>query len=272
MQLDIDLVAWWLALDPEILDAIPRYITALGLLAVLLFVSRWKGIGVEKKLIIGTIRGTVQIILMALILVVIFELRDMLVIFGLLTVMAIFAAHTASTNLEKIPGVFKVTLPGIMIGSLTVMAVSVSLGVVLPYGEYIIPMGGMVIGNSMGLASLVVDRMWSDAQKQRTLLETALALGASPAQATHMTIIESIRTGLLPNLNRYASLGIVSIPGFMSGMIIGGVNPVRAALFQVMVFIMIFLAVVITGFLVSKMFIRQMYNERMQLIVPPADA
>jgi len=272
MQLDIDLVAWWFSLDPEILDAIPRYITALGLLAVLLLVSKWKGIGAEKKLVIGTIRGTIQIILMALILVVIFELRDMLVIFGLLTIMSIFAAHTASTNLDKIPGVFVATLPGIMIGSLTVMAVSVSLGVVLPYGEYIIPMGGMVIGNAMGLASLVVDRMWSDAQKQRTLLETALALGASPAQATQMTIIESIRTGLLPNLNRYASLGIVSIPGFMSGMIIGGVNPVRAALFQVMIFIMIFLAVVITGFLVSKMFLRQMYNDRMQLIVPPADA
>ena len=124
----------------------------------------------------------------------------------------------------------------------------------------------------MGLASLVVDRMWSNAQKQRTLLETALALGASPTQATQMTIIESIRSGLLPNLNRYASLGIVSIPGFMSGLFFGGVNPVRAALFQVMIFIMIFLAVVITGFLVSKMFLRQMYNDRMQLIVPPADA
>ena len=272
MQLDLDLVAWWLSLDPEILDTIPRYITALGLLTVLLLVSKWQGIGVEKKLIIGTIRGTIQIILMSLILVVIFELRDMFVIFGLLTIMSIFAAHTASTNLDKIPGVFWATLPGIMIGSLTVMAVSVALGVVLPFGEYIIPMGGMVIGNSMGLASLVVDRMWSNAQKQRTLLETALALGASPTQATQMTIIESIRSGLLPNLNRYASLGIVSIPGFMSGMIIGGVNPVRAALFQVMIFIMIFLAVVITGFLVSKMFLGQMYNERMQLIVPPANA
>ncbi len=272
MQSDIDLFAWWNSLDPLILDAIPRYITALGLLVVLLLVSKWQGIGVERKLIIGTIRGTIQIIIMALILVVIFELSNMFVIFGLLTLMGVFAAHTASTNLDNVPGVLRASLPGILIGSLSVMAVSVLLGVVLPEGEYIIPMGGMVTGNSMVLASLVIDRMWSNAQKQRTLLETALALGASPAQATQMTIIESIRSGLLPNLNRYASLGIVSIPGFMSGMIIGGVNPVRAALFQVMVFIMIFLAVVITGFLVSRMFLREMFNERMQLIVPPANA
>ncbi|MGQ4913060.1 MAG: ABC transporter permease, partial [Candidatus Thorarchaeota archaeon] len=61
-------------------------------------------------------------------------------------------------------------------------------------------------------------------------------------------------------------------PGLMSGMIIGGVNPVRAAMFQVIVFIMIFLSVVITGFLVSRMFLREMYNDRMQLIVPPAKA
>lgn len=269
--MQFDLFSWWLSLDPEILDAIPRYITALGLLVVLLAVSKWKGIGVEKKLIIGTIRGTIQIILMALILVVVFELSNMLVIFLLLGIMALFAAHTVSTNLD-IPGVFKSSLPGIMIASLTVMSVSVALGVVLPLGEYIIPMGGMVIGNSMGLASLVIDRMWSNAQKQRALLETALALGASPAQATQMTIIEAIRSGLLPNLNRYASLGIVSIPGLMSGMIIGGVNPVRAAMFQIIVFIMIFLSVVITGFLVSRMFLREMYNDRMQLIVPPAKA
>ncbi len=267
--MQFDLFALLQSLDPEILDAIPRYITALALLAALILISRWQGIGIEKKLIVGTIRGTTQILLMALILVTIFALRDLIVIFIVLTFMGVFAAHTTRSNLEQIPGVMRSSMPGILVGALLVMGLAVAMGVVVPVGEYIIPMGGMLIGNCMTLSSLVIDRMWSNAQKQRELLETALALGATPAQATRMTIVESIRSGLLPNLNRYASLGIVSIPGLMSGMIIGGANPVRAALFQVIIFIMIFLSAVIAGFIVSRTFLSQMFNERMQLTVPP---
>jgi putative ABC transport system permease protein len=87
-----------------------------------------------------------------------------------------------------------------------------------------------------------------------------------------MTIRESIESGLLPNLNRYASLGIVSIPGFMSGLIIGGTNPVAASLYQVMVFIMIFLAAVVVGSIVSRLFLREMFNDRLQITVPPPTA
>jgi putative ABC transport system permease protein len=77
---------------------------------------------------------------------------------------------------------------------------------------------------------------------------------------------------MLPNLNRYASLGIVSIPGLMSGMIIGGMSPVAAALYQIIIFIMLFLAVIIGSLIVSRLFLRYMFNERFQLTVPPPEA
>jgi putative ABC transport system permease protein len=263
---------FWNSLSSEIQLAIGRYTIAMILLAVLIFVSRWQGLRIANKLIVGTVRGTIQIILMGMILIYIFALENVIVIFGVLTFMGFFAAHTVSSNLDDIPGVFKASLPGILLGSLTVMAASVALQVIPPIGEYVIPMGGMVIGNAMTLSSLIIDRMWSNAQKQRGLLETALALGASPIQATEMTIRESIESGLLPNLNRYASLGIVSIPGFMSGLIIGGANAIAAALYQVMVFIMIFLAAVIVGYVVSRLFLREMFNDRLQIVVPPPSA
>ncbi|MCK5389170.1 MAG: iron export ABC transporter permease subunit FetB [Candidatus Thorarchaeota archaeon] len=270
MQLDLPfIVNLWATIPGDVQIALGRYAIALVLLAVLLIITKWQNIRVGKKLLIGTVRGTIQIILMGLILVYIFNLSDLLIMFVVLTFMGIFAAYTTAANLEKVPGVFKATLPAILVGSLSVMAASVLFGVVEPIGEYVIPMGGMVIGNSMTIASLVIDRMWSNAQKQRSLIETALALGASPFQAVELTIRESLESGLLPNLNRYASLGIVSIPGFMSGMIIGGVNPIVAALLQVVVFIMIFLASVIVGLIISRFFLNQMFNYRLQLTVPP---
>ncbi len=272
MQFGFDIMAWFNSLPAEVGEAIVSYLMAMILLVMLILITRWQGIGVGNKLVVGTIRGTIQIILMALILVQIFALENLIVIFIVLSFMATFAAHTVSQNLDNIPGAMRTALPGIFVGGVGVMLLTTFLGVVQPIGEFIIPMGGMVIGNSMGMSSLVIDRMWSNAQKQRSLMETALALGASPFQATELTIRESIRSGMLPNLNRYASLGIVSIPGLMSGMIIGGANPVAAAFYQVIVFIMIFLATVTCALIVSRLFLRRMFNERLQLIVPPADS
>ncbi|MHA1480579.1 MAG: ABC transporter permease [Candidatus Thorarchaeota archaeon] len=274
MQFDLIAVItdYFESLPLEVQDAVSSYIMAMVLLVMLLLVTKWQGIGVGSRLIVGTIRGTVQIVLMALILIEIFALEDLVIMFLVLTFMAFFAAHTTSANLKHIPGVFKCALPGILIGGLSVMAMSVALGVVEQTGEFIIPMGGMVLGNSMMIASLVVDRMYSDAQKQTSLIETALALGASAQQAMDMTIKESIEVGLLPNLNRYVALGIVAIPGLMSGMIIGGAEPIAAAFFQVIVFIMIFLSATITGLIISRLFVRQMFNERVQLIITPQEA
>ena len=269
MQLDFTFIqTFWESIPQDIEIALGRYVVALVLLAALLIITKWQNIRIGNRLIIGTVRGTIQIILMGMILVYIFNLSDLLIMFGVLTFMAIFAAHTTASNLEKIPGVFRVALPSLIVGPISVMAVSVLLGVVEPVGEFVVPMGGMVIGNAMTIATLVIDRMWSNAQKQRSLIETALALGASPFQAVEETIRESIESGLLPNLNRYASLGIVSIPGLMSGMIIGGANPIVAALFQVVVFIMIFLSAVIVGLVISRLFLKRMFNERLQLTVP----
>lgn len=256
------------SLDAEVYEAAFSYAAAMVLLVVLIALSKWQKIGIAEKLIVGTVRGTVQIILMALILLEIFAIQNLFIIFGVLAFMALFAAHTSQSNLDEIPGIFKAGAPAILLSGLSVMVISVLLGVVRPIGEYIIPMGGMVIGNAMGINSLVIERMWSNAQKQRSLMETALALGASPLQATNMTIRESIRSGLLPNLNRYASLGIVSIPGLMSGMIIGGTPVLAAALYQVIVFVMIFLACIMSGLITSRIFLQEMFNERAQITVP----
>ncbi len=269
MQFDFDLWQLLEKIPEEVIAGFQSYTLTMVLLILLIVVSRWQGLGIESKLIVGTIRGTIQILLLALILYEIFALQNLIIIFVVLIFMCTFAAHTAKSNLDHIPGVTKTAFPGILVGGLFVMLLVVILGIIPPTGEYLIPMGGMVIGNTMNLASLVLDRMWSLAQKQRSLLETALALGASSYEATKMTITESIRSGLLPNLNRYAALGIVTIPGFMSGLIIGGANVIVAALYQVIVFIMIFLACVICGIIVSRIFLNEMFNDRLQILVPP---
>jgi len=271
MQFDFNLILDFLnSIPPEIIDAGRRYLIALVLLAALVIISKWQGLGIQDKLLIGTVRGTIQIILMGFILLELFALQNLWLIFGVLTLMCIAAGHTASTNLDDVPGVFKVAVPSITIPTLLVMIISIAIGVIQPIGEFVIPMGGMLGGNAMGTTSLVIERMWSNAQKERNLLETALSLGASPKQAIDATVTEAIRASFLPNLNRYAALGLASIPGLMSGMIAGGMNPVAAAFYQVIIFIMIFLCLVICGYFVARLFMNRIFNERFQIDVPAA--
>jgi putative ABC transport system permease protein len=262
----------------EIQSASTSYVIALILFIALLIISRWQGLDIGDKLIVGAIRGTIQILLLALILVYVFQLQNLIIMFGVLTFMCLFAAYTVGSNLDYIPNAAKTSAPGILIGGLSVMLFAILLGVVpvssevgVVTGEFVIPMGAMVIGNCMGLVTLTMDRMWSNAQKQRSMLESALALGATPEQATDSSKIEAIRSGMTPNLNRFAALGVVTIPGLMSGMIIGGTHPIAAAFYQIIVFILIFLAVVIASTITSKLILRVMFNQRFQLKVPPPE-
>ena len=120
MQGDFNLITFFESLPLEVRDAFTSYLMAMVLLVILLLVTKWQGIGVGSKLIVGTIRGTVQIVLMALILIQIFDLENLLIIFVVLIFMSFFAAHTTKSNLDNIDGVFHCTLPAILAGSLTV--------------------------------------------------------------------------------------------------------------------------------------------------------
>jgi putative ABC transport system permease protein len=172
--------------------------------------------------------------------------------------MAIFSAFTARQR-YKYTDILKIEIVAISIGGLSVMGLVTLLGIVEPTGEYLIPMGGMVISNAMIWTTMTSERLTSDFIKNRGLVEAALSLGASPRLAIQDFLQNAYRTPFNPSINRVAILGIVSIPGLLAGMIIGGENPIVAAVYQVIIFLMIqsasLIAVVIaTNLLIQKFF------------------
>ncbi|TFG13815.1 iron export ABC transporter permease subunit FetB [Candidatus Thorarchaeota archaeon] len=267
MQFSFDIFGIPITISEQLIQGLQAYAMAMVLLVVLIFITRWQGLDVTDKLLIGTLRGTIQIVIVASVLLAIFDIKNILLIYAMLVFMCLSAAYTARNNLDEIDGVATAALPGILVGGLLVMTLTIVMGIIPPIGEYIIPMGGMVIGNCMSLCSLLIERMHSDAQKQRGLLETALALGATPYEASETSIRDAMSSSIIPMLNRYAALGIVSIPGLMSGMIIGGQDPIYSALYQVIIFVMIFLGQVIAAEMTSRLFLKQIFNERMQITV-----
>jgi len=128
-------------------------------------------------------------------------------------------------------------------------------------------MGGMVISNVMVITLIVLERLISDVQKSKGKIEAALALGDTPQNAIKGILKDSYRAGLLPSTNRVAVLGIVTIPGLMSGMIIGGANPIVAAVYQFVAFLMILSAGFIGAIIASYLCLNHLFTEEDQLYI-----
>ncbi|MFW9903740.1 MAG: ABC transporter permease [Candidatus Thorarchaeota archaeon] len=250
--------------ETEILEMLVRIAFSILLLTLIVVLAYWQKLYLERVFIWSFARGFVQILLMASILIIIFELRDIIILYGVLLFMCIFAAYTAK-NRFPYPNIFKLEFIAITTASISVMVLvtsplimigSTPISIIERQGTYIIPMGGMVIANVMVMTTIVLERLIADIKKSRGAIEAALSLGDSAWNSMKPIIKESFRAGLIPTTNRVAVLGIVTIPGLMSGMIIGGVNPVIAAIYQVIIFLMIlsagFIGEIIIGFLIVK--------------------
>lgn len=243
----------------EIWDAGLRFLGSLVLLVMIVAISIWKKMKMSRTFIIATLRGFGQMLILASVLFFIFQLEGLLPLFGVLTVMIIFGAQTAATRVPNIHNVFKIELIALWV-SVTFIMSSMSLFGVLPLDDpaFWIPVGGMVTGNSMNISYLALDRIQNDIQSRKDEIEAALSLGASPDYLMQeLGIIPTgLRVAVTPNTNNLKTLGLVFIPGLMTGLLIGGMHPIAAAFLQVMIFFLILggglLAALIASMLVNR--------------------
>lgn len=241
----------------DLLETVIRIILSGILLLLILAISFWQQLKMTKTIIISYLRGLTQLILLALVLVLIFNLNNLIVIYLYMFGMAVFSAFTARQRYKYVD-ILKIEILAISVGGLSVMGLVTLLGIIEPTGEYLIPMGGMVISNAMIWTTMTSERLTSDFIENRGLIEASLSLGASPRTAIQNLLQTAYRTPFDPSVNRVAILGIVSIPGLLAGMIIGGENPIIAAVYQVIIFLMIqcagLIAVVISTYLLIQKF------------------
>ncbi|MHA1974895.1 MAG: ABC transporter permease [Candidatus Hodarchaeales archaeon] len=247
-----------------ILEVANRLLVSAVLLMAIILLSYWQKIRMEKMFLLSFFRGLIQILLMALVLIVIFSLTDIAILFIALLFMCTFAAYTSKRRFPY-KHIFRIEMLAITSGSISIMVIAVMFGIIPVKGEYIIPMGGMVIANAMVMTTIVLERMISDVQKNRGLIEAALSLGDSSWNSVKNITRDSYRAAFMPTTNRVAVLGIVTIPGLMSGMIIGGTNPLIAAVYQIIIFLMILSAGFIGSIVLAYFFVRELFNDDDQL-------
>lgn len=230
-----------------------------------LVVSRREQLGLERDLVIGSIRATVQLFAVGMVLKYVFAVNNVLFTSAIVLVMIYNAASVAAKRGQGIARGFSIAFVAITCAETVVLGVLLACQAISIQPSEAIPISGMIIGNSMVAIGLVFRELKSRFATQADEVETKLSLGASPKQAALPLIRGSIRTAFLPTVDSMKTLGIVQLPGMMTGLILAGTSPDAAIKYQLMVAFMLVGAVTIATMIASFLGYKNFYNQLAQL-------
>jgi putative ABC transport system permease protein len=240
-------------------------IAALTSFAVMLLAHR-RAPGLFKEIPFAELRGLLQIIAVGAILA--FLLRGpQWTAFFVLAGMVLAAASIVRRRARQIPGAFILALVSIGIGGGSILAVMTVTGVIPLRILILIPVGSMVIANTMNTQSIFLDRFRGEIIAHVGEVESALALGASPDSAVSRYLQAAFRSSLIPAIDNIRSLGIVWIPGIMTGMVLSGASPLYAALYQFVILSIIFSASALACLVASFLVTRRIFSAHSQLLM-----
>ncbi len=243
---------------------------AVGLMAAAIGLSAWERIGLEFNLALATGRTILQLAVLGYILEFIFALDNPWAVLAILSVMLTISAIVARNRItQKIPQMLPLVWGSIFV-STTLTMVYTNILIIQPdrwfEPQYVIPLAGIVLGNAMNAAALAGERLVSTINASHLEIETHLSLGATPQQAIVQYRKDAVRAGLIPTVNQMMIIGMVTLPGIITGQLLSGVNAREAASYQILIMLMIAFTNVLTTVLVTRGISRQFFNSAAQLV------
>lgn len=239
------------------------------LLLVLAIMKKCK-INQTKLLVIGSIRMTLQLILAGLVLTYIFKNPHPIFVLLYLTAMMAMSVHTVLSRNKGINRNFQiiVALSLILTGLFVILFFILGVvGVSFFNPQYTIPISGMIMGNAMTGVSLGLKTFHENLKTQKPKIDTLLNMGATPKSILLPFVNKSLETALLPTLNSMLGMGIISLPGMMTGQILSGTLPTTAILYQIAIMIAITSVVCLAVFCSLYLGYRTLYNAKNQMLL-----
>lgn len=224
-----------------------RLLILYSLLVLPVGISLWLRLGLVRSSLIAVVRMTAQLALVGLYLGYVFEINNPWINVGWVLVMVIVAnANVLSSAGLRARKLFVSALAGITLSTIGVVAVFLLVAVQpdpLYDARYLIPIGGMILGNCMRGNVVALERYYRGVRDHRKRFLADLMMGATVAEATREEFRTAIKAALAPTISAMATMGIVSLPGMMTGQILGGSSPVTAIEYQLAIMVAIFVTV-----------------------------
>lgn len=236
-------------------------IASTALIVVAVAISMWMSLGLGRQILWASLRAIVQLLALGVVLTFLLQPgRSLAWSVAWVVLMVVFAGDVVARRAPEIPNAR-------MLGTVAFAAVAlISLGILFGFRVFpleprtLVPLAGMTIGNSMTATILVGKRLLAEFRDNRQVIEGGLALGLTGRQVIRYYLKESITTALVPQIETTKAVGIVFIPGAMTGLILAGVAPLDAVIVQAVVMFLVLGSVAVSTTVVAIGISRSLFS------------
>lgn len=241
---------------------------SLALVVLAAAISFWRKADLERDIGVATARSFVQLTAIGYAIELIFEADTLWLVFVLLAVMVLFGALTARSRAKRVPGAFWPLLIALTAAGAGTIGLVVALGIFEATARYLVPVGGMVIGNAMTASAVALNRLGDEMADSRARIEATLALGASSEEAAQPTLRRALRSGMITLVDSTKTTGLIFFPGTMVGMLLAGADPTDAVRLQLILLYALLGSVSIAALVATTLAYRNFFTPAEQLREP----
>ena len=236
------------------------------LVLVAVAIASWQRLGISREIVVAAVRALVQLVAIGAVLAWLFAHAGGAGAFAWVLAMTLVAANESRRRGAGIPRAYRAALIGIVVATMSTLGVLVLGGVISTEPQVLIPIGGMVVSGSMQASSLTLTSLRRSAIDNRPAVEAALSLGLPAPQAFAREMRTAVRTALVPTVDSTRVVGLISLPGTMTGLIIAGVDPLQAIRYQIIVMYMLLAAWAVSALVTARAAQGSMFDEAQRLV------
>lgn len=237
----------------------------LTFIMITMVLSKWQKLGLEKDIAWGTIRGALQLLFIGYVLHFVFQTEHLGLIIGIIAIMIMIATQNAGKRGVGLKGINWRIAAAIAVTEMLTMGLMLGFQIIKPTTQFIIPISGMTIGSSMIVCGLFLNQMNREVGSSRELIDALLALGATPKQAIQQALQRSVKASMIPTIDGMKTVGLVQLPGMMTGMIIAGSSPIEAVRYQILILFAFTASAAMTGIILSILSYKLWFTKDMTL-------
>ncbi|ATL70012.1 ABC transporter permease [Nocardia terpenica] len=242
---------------------------SLVLVAVAALIAYRQHLHLTRELVIAAARAGVQLIAVGAVLLILFRHTGLPGALGWVALMIVIAGQVAGRRGAGLPHAIRAATIGVAVGSVLTLGGLMLLGVISAQSRVVVPVGGMIVSGAMQATGVALRRLREDAREARPAVEARLCLGLPASQAFLPYRRSALRTALLPSIDATKVVGLISLPGAMTGLILAGVDPLTAIRYQIVVMYMQLAAAALAALVSTRVAERYLFDDAQRLVVLP---
>ncbi|WP_067821326.1 ABC transporter permease [Nocardia inohanensis] len=224
-----------------------------------------------RELVVAALRAGIQLVAVGAVLLILFRHTGLPGALGWVVMMVVIAGQVAGRRGAGLPRARWSATVGVAVGASITLGALIGLGIVSTQARVVVPVGGMIVSSAMQATGIALRRLGEDARGAREIVEARLALGLSGREAFLPHRRSALRTALLPAIDGTKVVGLISLPGAMTGLILAGVDPLTAIRYQIVVMYMLLAATSLAALAATRAAERTLFDDAQRLVELPGE-